>query len=354
MNSFEPSRPGDAPSLLEMIEAEPARGSIGMLYTRRPDPLLSYRQEAEEVSLGVIRGKDGAPCLVEATVYRQYYLNGRAVRAGYIGGVKRRRGVWPRCNWMRALYDFEAPKCNDFYCSVLEGNGEAQRLLTKNRRYMPPFAPVCPYTTFLLNPKALRRLGPGEALAPAAPGDMPRLLEFLNREGRRHNYYPVVTDIARQFSGAGPQDMLLLQEGAEILGFGLLWNQAHYRQNIITGYGGALRYLQKLSPLVTALGYVPMPPPGARADFCVLGLLTVKNDDPQLYARLLAALGRAARARGLQTLVAGAAHGAPLHKALARPRSLRFDSQIFAMQRQPDPLTRPNEAAPVHLEVGWL
>ena len=358
MICFEKAKPQDAPALLDMIESVPAKGNIRMLYTRRPNPIESYKCESEDVSIGVLRAENGLPIMMGATVYRNYYINENIAKAGYIGGIKRKAGVYPRGNWMRALRKFESEKCNDFFCSVLAGNEEAEKMLAKNRAYMPPFTQVCDYSTFLLNPKAITipksKMRNLANLDVVQPHDMPELLKFLNREGQKYSYYPVITNIESQFSGVKLEDMFLLRCSGEIVAFGLLWNQSHYRQNIVTSYGGIMRIVQRISPIVAAGGYIPVPQPGDQADFWVWGLLTVKNNDREIYLQLLSGLAKVSKQRGLTTAVLGAVHEGVLYSIIKRFRHLSFDSKIFSVQERIDLKTIPDKERSIHLEVGWL
>jgi hypothetical protein len=371
----------DAEALLRLIESQPAKGDLEILYTRRPDPILSYRKESDDVSLGVLRDGEGRPCFMEATVFRPYYIGGVAMKLGYLGGVKQRPEAPARVNWMRAMYDYEVAKAKGFYCSILSANEAARKLLTKKRPYMPPVRPICEYSTFLIHPKALLCAAGGVDAVSGGLRENPdgsredldgrpqtagclcgvsyeeqkaEINGFLNDFGRAYNFFPVIEDIPAQLTGVRGEDMFVLREGAEIVAFAALWDQASYRQNLLVRYRGIMRIAGRFSALSTALKYMPFPKEGSLVRFACLALVCVKDRDPKLLQKLLHAVGREALARGYEIVVHGLPSGSWQAPVLKKIRKVKFDSNLYWMQPRDATAAIALEDRPAHFEVGWL
>jgi hypothetical protein len=358
---FERALPSDAPALLELIESVPAKGSIELLYTRRPNPLLSYIKEAggdaADVSVGVLRDADGKPWFMEVNVLREYFFDGEPVRVGYLGGVKKREGVSIKRNWLLGIFDFEvgpASSASGFYFSVLAANKRGVKLFSKRRSYMPAVYHICDFSTFLINPKVLvyRKLTCNCSVDYSKEKD--EINEFINGFGKDFNLFPVIKDITTQLSGVHSEDMFALRRDGEIVAFAALWDQSEYRQNIISGYHGAMRIASHLSGISNLLGYIPFPKEGETAKFAVIGLVCIKNQDQDLLKQLLSNIAKTARERGYKTIVHGIPKESWQFPLLEKTKKIGFDSKLYFTRPETTEYEIQLNTKPPHFEVGWL
>ncbi|MDR3072351.1 MAG: hypothetical protein LBU41_02540 [Clostridiales Family XIII bacterium] len=362
---FEPACATDASALLNLIESRPAKGDIELLYTRRPDPIASYARESDDVSVGVLRDKEGKIWFMEATVYRDCFMAENVCRTGYLCGIKQHPNRSARIDWLRALYDYESRNADGFYCSILTGNTTALQLFTKERAYMPPLQHICDYTTLLLNPKALlqkRKKDVGTKMPTACDcscgvsynEQKTEINAFLNSYGKSFNFFPHVKDIPLQFSGIKDSDMFVLRENNEIVAFAALWDQSEYRQNILTGYNGSMRILRHFSALSKKLGYIPFPKVGARVHFACLALVCVKDRNLELLGILLDAIAKSSIRRGYEVLVYGIPSDSWQTPVWNKIRKVSFGSKLYFTE--PRTATQPMQfkCKPPHFEVGWL
>ncbi len=85
---FCPAEPKDGERILEILECSPAKGSIELLYTRRPDAYISYQKECEEAFVYVAKEDEKVVATV-AELTRRVYIGGENKKAAYICGLKK-------------------------------------------------------------------------------------------------------------------------------------------------------------------------------------------------------------------------------------------------------------------------
>jgi len=348
--------PAEGDKLLAFIEAEAAKGDLELIYTRRPNPVLSYQKEGRRVSFAVIHDENGVPCFMEVSIVRDCYFHGTETPFTYICGVRKRPGDKNHANMIRAAFDYEMQSASAGFCSILDANKSAARIFCgKTRRFFPNLSPLCRYTTFLINPRILAgRANPSYAFAPVGEDDLREVYSFLEREGKRYEMFPVVKDIEGQFSGLLLSDCFVLRKGGELTAFGALWDQKHYRQYIVRHYGGLYRYLRKAARLVEKIGFVYLPPEGETANVLTLTLVSAKDGDRTAYGELISGLAKEAVRRGCPILAAGMSRNNRYYPLYRRIRAIRFDSTVYTAEKTGNRMPVPDPAREIHLEVGCL
>lgn len=346
----------DGDKLLELIESEAAKGDLEILYTRRPNPVISYRNESMNTSIGVIRDETNTPCFMEVCIVRDYYLHEQKATLMYACGVRKKTGSGNNFNWLRDAYQYETKDKTAGFCSILDANLNALGVFgKKTRKFFPVLSKLCGYTTFLINPKAVKHCPQnGLIFRRVEERDLPEVYRFLENEGKKYEMYPAVSDLEHQFSGLLIKDCYILTQDGEIAAFGALWNQRHYRQYIVKRYGGIYRYLRKAAGITEKFGYIYLPPEGQTAQVLTLTLMTCKDGDTSLYSVLLSCLAKQAIQAGCPILVAGMSENNHYYQAYRKLRSVRFDSTIFTVEVRGNQLPLPDAEREIHIECGYL
>ena len=325
----------DGQEMLKIIEALPSKGIFELLYTRRPDAYSSYRKESDRVEVGVIRDEDGRIAMQGACVIRDYYLNGESCSVGYLGGIRKRPDFKGNIDWMKMVFEARNHvSCDMFYCSILADNGLVMKYFKRKRKGIPQWEEVCDYTTYVINPRAIARKrwktsDKGLVFRRASQGDLPGIHEFLNREGRKHDFFPKVSHLEQGFYGLRAEDCFLLERDEGIIAFAALWNQTDYRQYIVTKYNKPLNYMTRVDKLTQLLGYVPFPRENQVLDFPQLSLFLVENNDLGIYRYFLHKISREIK-RNTDMMVIGLPNESPAkQEVFERIRSLSFESTLF-------------------------
>lgn len=276
------SYPEDGQEILRILESSAAKGSIELIYTRRPDAYASYQKEPGEARVFVTRDGDRLVGTA-AELIRSVYIGGEIRKAAYLCGLKKDAdydgsvGFGP--DLLRTMHREDI---DFYYCSVVEENRRVQRMFEKKRRILAMEA-LCTYTTFIISPR-VRVQAPKHAftLRQATPEDWPRLMAFYGEEGRKKDLFPVL-DTATLWEGLRAESFFMLLDGDEIVAAAALWNQTAYKQYIVKRYSGLMKRARMLNPLLSALGYIRLPKEDQPLDFPTLAFFLSQGDDQALY-----------------------------------------------------------------------
>ncbi|MBQ8235064.1 MAG: hypothetical protein IJZ37_00085 [Clostridia bacterium] len=276
----------DGKEILRILESSAAKGSIELLYTRRPDAYESYMKETGEAKVFVSR--DGSRTVGTcAELIREVYIDGEVCRAAYICGLKKDAEYEGSVGFgIRFIHDLWHEDVDFYYCSVVADNTEAQNMFAKGKRIIS-MKPLAEYKTYILNPK-VKVKAPKHAFSfrQATKADIPKLLEFLNTEGRKKDLFPVIKSLD-QFHKLHYSDFYLLENNDELLACAALWNQSDYKQYVVKKYRGLMKAARAVNPLLGALQYIHLPRENEPLDFPMLSFALCKNDQEDYYRILL-------------------------------------------------------------------
>ncbi len=269
--------PTDGKEILRILESSAAKGSIELLYTRRPDAYESYMKEWGEARVFVSRRGENAigTC---AEIVRTLYIDGKPCKAAYVCGLKKDAelagNVGFGAEFIKGLYRDDI---DFYYCSVVADNRDAVKMFERARHVisMKPFAS---YKTFILNPR-VRISAPKHAYVfrRATYGDEANITRFLNNEGAKKDLFPVFEG-AEGFYKLNYSDFYLLLDGERIIAAAALWNQIPYKQYVVKRYGRWMKAARLFNPLISLFGYIRLPKENAALDFPMLSFFTCKDD----------------------------------------------------------------------------
>lgn len=295
---FDFARPDDSQELLEMLEDESATGNIRLLYTRRPDAYASFQQEGQTVDLVVCRDRaQGKIVGCGACAIRSVFLNGHPIDIGYLFGLRVRREYRRKYPLLHRGYAFlhaqhQQRQAALYLNTILDENQAAQALLEKRRGCMPTYQPYGRYEIYAF--KTIRSRPSADAefmMRPASPVDSTILLRFLTDQGRQYQFFPVVSEselLHGLHTGLSIERFYLLFDACqELVAAGAIWDQTSYKQYIVQGYGGILRWVYPLSRWFPLINLPILPTPGSLLKFFTLSLWAVKDNHPIFFQAFL-------------------------------------------------------------------
>lgn len=323
------AQPTDGRAILDILESSASKGDIELIYTRRPDAYASYMKESGGARVFVSR-HDGKAVGTCAEIVRDVYIGGKPCKAAYICGLKRHSGynghIGFTPGFIESLY-VEDVKLH--YCSVVADNDSVINTFERLKRIVSA-KPVTRYTTYILNTRVrIKRRGGSLEFRQASACDLQGIIEFLNTEGKKHDLFPCVSDIG-DFCGLRVEDFYLLTENGEIKAIGALWNQSEYKQYVVKRYGGVYRLAKRLSPLLSALGYIRLPKENLPLCFPTLSFLLCKDNSEDYFCEFFnRIMQKAQETYGMLILGLPSRHFAEKHiKSL---RSISFDTLIYSI-----------------------
>lgn len=270
--------PADGKEILRILESSAAKGSIELIYTRRPDAYESYIKDCKDARVFVSRDGDRAigTC---AELIREVYIDGEVCRAAYICGLKKDAEYEGGVGFgARFIKELQQNYVDFYYCSVVAENTEARRMFEKSRRLLS-MSSISGYKTYIVNPKVkIKAPKHSFTFRRATESDRSLLLEFLNTEGKKKDMFPVVSTLD-DYHNLHISDFYLLMDGENIVATAALWNQTEYKQYVVKRYGGLMKLARMFNPILSALRYIKLPKENQPLDFPMLAFLLCKNDD---------------------------------------------------------------------------
>lgn len=321
--------PEDGKAILRILESSAAKGSIELLYTRRPDAYASYMKEVGEARVFASKDSDRliGTC---AELVREVYIGGERAKAAYLCGLKKDAdyagGVCFDARFMRAL---QRDDIDFYYCSVIADNDNALAMFGKSRRILS-MKPIGAYTTYILSPK-VKLKAPKHSMhfRQANDADLPKLLSFLNSEGRKKDLFPVI-DALEDLHDLSVSDFYLLTEGERIVAAAALWNQVGYKQYVVKKYRGLMRFARLANPLLSLLGYIRLPKENEPLDFPMLSFFVSLDDNEDYYRVFFGEIKRViAQKYGMFVIGLPKDHFAA--KIFDRLPSIHFDTKLYAI-----------------------
>ena len=228
------AREEDGKRILEIIESSSVKGKIELLYTRRPNAVVSYKKESTDTDIFTIKENNEIIGTV-VNIVREAYINGIPKRLSYICGLKRDCNYTGNINWFKALKKYYRSDVDYYFCSIILDNDEIKKMLEKKRTRTVNTELLNKYRTYILSPYLSIKGKDKYTFKQATQNDEQDIINFLNEEGKQKELFPVIRSL-NQFTDLSITDFYILYKGNEIMAVGALWNQTSYRQYIVKEY----------------------------------------------------------------------------------------------------------------------
>jgi hypothetical protein len=360
----------DDADLRHVLAATPMEGRIQVAFHREPSYFNAasvdgtFRQTiaCRETESGRIIGF-GSRSVMDR------YVNGVPRPIGYLSALRvleehRNRGLVARgYAYFRRLHT--ADKRTPLYLTTIaEGNEAALAVLTSARAGLPAYHDVglfCTVAIPIQRRYRARRLDFGGTIRSAVASDAPLMLEFLSQHGPARQFFPYYT-AADVFSEQGILKSLPLEN--VLLAFvrdrltGILggWDQLAFRQSVVQGYAGALRYARPLyNAWAWARGLPGLPAVGKPFRYLMGALPVVAEQSTVVFRALLDALLCRAAGMPYEYLLVGLHESDPLLGELQSYGGTGYRTRLFLVcWEDGEPLRRSLDGRPPYLELGCL
>ena len=150
--------------------------------------------------------------------------------------------------------------------------------------------------------------------------------------------------------------MLLAFRGGALVGTLAAWDQHGFRQSVVHGYGGTLRWARPAYNAYARLrGLPPLPQPGGAVRYLTAALPVVAGDDAAVFAALLAELRERAAGGSHDYLMLGLHESDPLLPVVRACSATWYDTRLFLVcWDDGEPMRRGLDGRPPYLELGCL
>jgi hypothetical protein len=317
----------DGEGILSIMESDVAKGDIGLLYTRRPNPMDSFLSESGDAVTGVFQN-DGKTVGTISCLPRDMTVGGSIRRICYVTNMKRAPWWDGYLNWKEAFKKMYGPVASEvFFCSVVKENETVLRMLKKQRKGMPYAVTMDGYRTYLMSPTvSVGNECPGLRFRQAAEADREALSRFLHTWGGRRNLFPASENYdGRQMPRI--TDFYLLTDGGEIVSAGALWDRRDCKQYVVSDLSRKMTCFRLMNPVLSLLGYIRIPKKGSTASFTFLSFFLARDDREEYYRTFLNRIRKEVK-KTHDILVLGTNFHNPKKEILDRIRVVTFDTEL--------------------------
>lgn len=331
---FELANETDNHEILEILEENDFKGNIGLVYTRRPDPVQSFHLEGKHTEVLVCRDtKENTIAAVAAYTIRDLYLNGNPEQVGYLFALRSKQQYFKKYPLLHRGYAYlkkrlENHQVNYFITTILDENKYVQKLLEKERSFMPSYKPKGHFHLYALK-RPKKSSFNFEDFYRASSETIEKVITFLNENGKNYQFYPVLNNHDLfNYPGLSEQDFYYLQDQqGNIIAAGACWNQNEYKQYLLQAYGGWFKFLYPFSKVLPLFGLPELPAPGSFLDFYTLSFWGVKNNDPTIFKKFLNCI--AIENNHYPFYIVGMHENNPLIKSLQSEPKIEYKSKLY-------------------------
>ena len=338
---FRLATPADDAALRTRMAEDILRGKISVSFRREPNYFASTKIFGDQIQVVICEDDTGRIVGLGSRLLRLAYLNGVATRTGYLSDLRiapdsRRGTLLARgFRFFRTLH--EADPVPFYSTVVLDGNTAALDALTPARAGLPIYSPLGRMLTPAIHLDLQRRIPKktGVSIRRATPADLSVVTEFLEREHARKQFAPVWNTATLTAQGAGRlriEDFWLAEQNHTIVGTLATWDQCAFRQIHIEAYSRPLSYLRPFYNLLARISPLkPLPALGERVPYLYMSALAITEDNPALFAQLLATVCNTLRNGPWQYAICGLHELDPLSDVLKAYRRIGASGLLFAV-----------------------
>lgn len=342
--AFDLAMPGDDEKILRLLRENPVPGRISISYERVPSyfqgcEIMGHFHQtlvARHLPSNEIAGLAGRSL-------RRMYINGEVENVGYLGQLRvdhRFRSRWLVSGGFRFLRGLHGDlRTRGYLTTIIEDNREAKGVLVDRARpHFPIYRPLTHLNTLALPVRSIRIpcLG-GVEVRKGRVSDLDDIVAFFRSYGAIRQFFPVhgATDFlpeSPRTRGLLPSDFHMAVKGGRIAGVIALWDQSSFKQSVVRGYNGYLRWgRQFYNWLMLGRGFRPLPGLGDEIAHAYAAFICIADNDLRLFDLLLRCQIAEASERGLTYLMVGMTDEDPLLPAVRSHPHLAYRSRLYSV-----------------------
>jgi hypothetical protein len=327
----------DNAALLELTRLCPMRGRVELAVDRAPRFFALNALQGDPWFVVVAEDRAGAIVACAAAAVREVYVDGRPIRASYVGDLRvaphaRHSMLLPLLH--RSVVDRLAEHGVDLaYSTIVEGNKPAESM--RGRRGLPRYLPLGRIRVAAVTGARAHTNG-AVGVDTARREDVGALARLLDTCARRRDFAPAwseatLTRALASIPGLALERILVVRRENGIVAMLAAWDQsALHRRRVLAYHGGASLY-RRMHDLRALVSRRPMlPSSGEFLRELHVTHVAVADDDPHLFAVLLREAWRRFSS-GYHFLTFGLAEGHPLMAALDGFEYATFHTVAYAI-----------------------
>jgi hypothetical protein len=355
----------DGDAILEILEEPDFKGDLSIIYTRRPNPTISFYREGEKVMIMLCKLKEtheliGFGCCTVQTLY----VNAKETKVGYLSGlrVKKKYRMMPFLlidAYNELIKWIKQQNIKLLYTTVLEANVKVQKMFEKKRRRFPNYIPVAEYTVYCSTVRLKKPEYSGYIVRSATTDDVGDILDLLGRARYKYDLFPKLNKeglMGNTDEGLHYSQFYIARSKVDgsICACVYVWNQIGYKQHIIGGYNGIYKVLKHLSPVLPYVGYPKLPKEGSVLKYYTLSFFNYKEGCLEAMELLIKHIAR--KSTESSYFLMGVTKDDELNPMLSRLAKITYKSKLYMVdyEKTEESAKRIDNLGSLYLECGRL
>ena len=338
MPKFRLAKKKDDNALRNLMREITIPGWVTMAYLREPDYFLGTAVQGKNHDLLVAENEKGKIIASGTRCIRNLYIDETDKEVGYLCGLRSKKEgitdktVFKGYGQLKKIHEKKSD--TPFYLTtIIDDNRRAKRILTSNRPPLPIYehfgdyiSTAIPLNKFHRNPKNtnIRRL---------SNADLPILIEFLNREGRKKQFFPVIPeDFLKTAStlGLNIESFYAYFADGKLIGVAAVWDQSSFKQYLVCEYRKDIAVIKPfLNLLLQICGFRKLPAIKTNLKELYIAFPCVKENNPAILKDIVSTMLFDLRKGDFHFLCGGFYKNDPLLDALKSFKHFTYKSSIY-------------------------
>ena len=243
----------DNREVLDLINSTSVKGNIEVSFTKEPDYLMALKVCADDVQAVIGKVNDKVEILGTRSL-KKVYINGEKETLGYLSDLKisenakKIHALSEGFKYMKSFMDDKRAKLH--IATIIEDNKQGKVALTwanKNPN-IPNFYDLGIMNTYFILPLLPKFISEKVRIIRASADVLDDIVEFLNTEGRKKQFFPVYTkEYFLNLPNFNTDDFYVATENNKIVGVMAKWEQTPFKQVIIKKYNKKWKWIKMLT-----------------------------------------------------------------------------------------------------------
>ena len=361
-----PTVPEDSQALLDLLSDTPQEGSVQLNFERQPNYFYGTYISTSEPDLWVMEDTQEKMIAGAFSIgKRDVFINGIPQAVRYASDLRIHRSQQGGRALYRMFKHYKEQTQNEWMQTViLEENKASMDTVSSGRTVLPTYYPAGRYRTNMIDLRRTEKRKIKLHIRRASADDIAIMQKFFNEEACKKQFYPCY-----DFSLIGTNDdyyrdirlddfFLAFDSNGDtrkLIGMTGLWNLKNFKQTRIAGYANGMQYIRPFYNLYTKIfGGLSLPPAGALTSYVYLHSTVVANNDPNIFADLVAYIRRELKTTRYDALVFGFDVNDPLQTVANNYKKVELFSRHFLTSYAEDPASELDSDRIMYLETSRL
>jgi len=364
--TFQLAQEKNDPELREILRINHIEGDMCVSFQREPNYFYASKICNHFQQTPVVINKDNQRIVgFGSRIIYEAFINGQKRPLGYLSNLRlnrecRNSTIIPRAyRYLNELH--EDKRVSLYVTTVIEDNHYAKRLLSSQRAGLPTYRDYGVYNSFSIFPLKKQKLSGHYVMERGSHARLDEILDCIYKNGSQKQFYPYLSKdfflskngVLRDFC---IHDFYIAIKQDRVVGVLAKWDQSHFKQTIIEGYNGKLKWIRPFyNRCAKILEYPQLPDTKVPLNFFYISFVAIDNNNVDIFKDLLATVNNDAIDSQYSFFVVGLHSEDDLKDCIKGYRNIVYKSRLYIVYWEDgkDAFSSLERRMP-YLEVGIL